>query len=502
MYGRTRRQPMLYPATLGQDRGRATQEIGRILMSGPKRSQAVDAEIQKATGGNSALAQALMAKDPNMKRADRMAMMASDTSPVQHPLQGMARLLQGYGARTLRNEAETQATETADRQNEAIQSLGIALPENFGDLPQGMQSAYLASALQGPEKDPLVEVYDEATGGMRFVRQSQAEGMLASGPEAADAGPLKEVWDPQQGAMVYLPESQAVGMRASAPEVGGGPEYEYSDPYQDEAGNWVQDKTLDGLIVDQVAVEGRTVMPESTGPDPTELRGWSNDFDKDVAPFVEQASAYQRLENIFDNKQTAGAEYIQAARQNAKFTDAIVPEDQQAAADIALIFAFMKTIDPGSTVREGEFATAQNAGNLSERLKAQYNSLLRGGGRLTDEQRQGILIQANRAYGQAQADFKSVRSRYEDRMSRLDMDPSLITYDLYQPRFGFNDAPRETPQPVSQNTGDGITTPTATLGAQQFTFEGETFTREELETFAREENINIDQLLEMVKPVK
>jgi hypothetical protein len=49
-----------------------------------------------------------------------------------------------------------------------------------------------------------------------------------------------------------------------------------------------------------------------------------------------------------------------------------------AAGDISLIFAFMKMLDPGSTVREGEFATAQNSGSVNENIWATYNKAITG----------------------------------------------------------------------------------------------------------------------------
>jgi len=33
----------------------------------------------------------------------------------------------------------------------------------------------------------------------------------------------------------------------------------------------------------------------------------------------------------------------------------------------------MKILDPGSVVREGEFATAQNSAGIPERIRAKYN---------------------------------------------------------------------------------------------------------------------------------
>jgi hypothetical protein len=64
-----------------------------------------------------------------------------------------------------------------------------------------------------------------------------------------------------------------------------------------------------------------------------------------------------------------------------------------AAGDLALIFNYMKILDPGSVVREGEFATAQNAAGIPDRIRAQYNQVLNGQ-RLAETQRADFLNQA------------------------------------------------------------------------------------------------------------
>ena len=53
----------------------------------------------------------------------------------------------------------------------------------------------------------------------------------------------------------------------------------------------------------------------------------------------------------------------------------------------------MKVLDPGSTVREGEFANAQNSGSVPQRIRAIYNSVVEGT-RLTETQRQDFLTRA------------------------------------------------------------------------------------------------------------
>jgi hypothetical protein len=71
--------------------------------------------------------------------------------------------------------------------------------------------------------------------------------------------------------------------------------------------------------------------------------------------------------------------------------------DEEAAADLALVFNFMKMQDPGSTVNTGEFSNAQNAAGVPDRLRNIYNNLLTGG-RLNPTQRKAFAGQAKNLY--------------------------------------------------------------------------------------------------------
>jgi hypothetical protein len=92
-----------------------------------------------------------------------------------------------------------------------------------------------------------------------------------------------------------------------------------------------------------------------------------------------------------DEYTKANKEYEQALYGYGKVVSAA--KDPSPAGDIALIFGFMKTLDPGSTVREGEFATAQQAGGVPERIVALYNQVI-DGTRLTESQRADFIAQA------------------------------------------------------------------------------------------------------------
>ena len=86
-------------------------------------------------------------------------------------------------------------------------------------------------------------------------------------------------------------------------------------------------------------------------------------------------------------------------------------QDASAAGDLALIFNYMKLLDPGSVVRESEFATAQNAAGVPERLRSQYNRVL-SGERLSDNQRGDFVDRSHRLYEGAQTDYNAVIDEY------------------------------------------------------------------------------------------
>lgn len=103
----------------------------------------------------------------------------------------------------------------------------------------------------------------------------------------------------------------------------------------------------------------------------------------------------------------------------------ILSTDATAAGDLALIFNYMKMLDPGSVVREGEFATAQNSAGIPERIRAQYNRV-RSGERLTEITRADFLQQAKNLYetgadsqSYLEAEYKTYAEEYGFKPSRI-----------------------------------------------------------------------------------
>jgi len=116
-----------------------------------------------------------------------------------------------------------------------------------------------------------------------------------------------------------------------------------------------------------------------------------------------------------------------------------------AAGDIALIYAYMKILDPTSVVREGEFATAQNAAGVPDKVRNMFNKTLNGE-RLQDDQRQDIVSQSGKIYTQQSDIQNKLTQRYTDMSKRYNLRPDNVVGDLSMPsQNGSQPSPRYSP---------------------------------------------------------
>ena len=94
----------------------------------------------------------------------------------------------------------------------------------------------------------------------------------------------------------------------------------------------------------------------------------------------------------------------------------------------------MKILDPGSVVREGEFATAQNATGVPEQIRNKYNQI-KEGERLGAKQRQDFLDQARNAYDAEQVNQRQLDVKYTEIAKTYGFDPSrvLLPFEAQDP---------------------------------------------------------------------
>lgn len=118
---------------------------------------------------------------------------------------------------------------------------------------------------------------------------------------------------------------------------------------------------------------------------------------KETTDFKKVRDANDRIETIY-------SQYLKPNKEGK----VVIPKGEtkdsaqarQAAGDIGLIFNYMKMLDPGSTVREGEFATAANATGVDGKVINLYNKIA-SGERLTPEQRGAYYKQSKGLYDKA-----------------------------------------------------------------------------------------------------
>lgn len=146
--------------------------------------------------------------------------------------------------------------------------------------------------------------------------------------------------------------------------------------------------------------------------------GLRTEFDRATASYREAQSGYRK---------------VQAAA-----------SEDSGIGDVAMIFGFMKTIDPDSTVREGEAATVQNTGSIPDRVVGLYNRALNGE-RLTPKQRQEIVSAADSQFQTYEQGYQSRVSDFVGMAEQYGLTPQNIVGESRAPR-GERPAPRSTPR--------------------------------------------------------
>ena len=194
-------------------------------------------------------------------------------------------------------------------------------------------------------------------------------------------------------------------------------------------------KTLFELKALQDPATGAFKSPKEAA---TAIAKFSDQFNQRIGTAVSTQDAWRR---------------IQAAQANA-------------AGDLSLIFSYMKMLDPGSTVREGEFANAQNATGVPEMVKNWWNRML-SGERLGKDQRAQFLSQAKSLYVAASKKVGEEKAYFTKIAKHFKVDPELIVggknfgdSGQAQPSQGktdfnalFGKGAQQSPPPATDNLG-------------------------------------------------
>lgn len=149
-------------------------------------------------------------------------------------------------------------------------------------------------------------------------------------------------------------------------------------------------------------------------------------------------NAKPREDNSFKHESDLRGEFTKGSKEFNDVTSSFARmnasmQQQTPASDIALIFQFMKMLDPQSVVREGEFATAEQTAGLPQYVVNLYNRAV-DGKRLSPEQRNEFFRQATNIYENAIFNQNRFVDRYTQLAGQYGVSPDRVIYDYQYPR--------------------------------------------------------------------
>ena len=154
------------------------------------------------------------------------------------------------------------------------------------------------------------------------------------------------------------------------------------------------------------------------------------DPEKAFSNEVELMKAYRTEPAVQAYNQLAGHYNTMLSAYNTTQTDPI----SQGAGDVAMVYSYMKMLDPGSTVMQGEQATAQNTSGVPDQIRNVYNTVISGAG-LTPTQRQAFLTQAGGMLQVRSEPLASVNEQYSGTAQRGGVRPNFLITPPPVPSF-------------------------------------------------------------------
>jgi hypothetical protein len=323
--------------------------------------------------------------------------------------------LLGLGAGLLANSGPKTAAER------------VGLMQSVGQGIQGAQGAY-QGALQGAMGQRMAE-QQHALGGAELAQRTMAlqqAGQQAQirksimdkhgQPPAGDANAMASWIDQVTPDLIRHGLTEDLGRLSEVRKSIGA-------QGQKEPGTWITVPGPDGKPM------ARYITASQAGPQGVQ------EYEKPTrdagATLLDEQRMFTRAQQLDGDYRTT-TKSIQAAADQFR-TMVAMAEGAKAGspqAQIGLIFSYMKTLDPGSVVRESEYATASNAAGVPERVRNQYNKVL-DGTFLTPEQVDGFLAAGRGSAAQWRRQQDLHRKTFGQRAQRWGISPDDVTIDFF-----------------------------------------------------------------------
>lgn len=176
--------------------------------------------------------------------------------------------------------------------------------------------------------------------------------------------------------------------------------------------------TMFGIMNDPQKLSTIQPVPDSMASEPDTEKAYEDYLDRQSNESQARTKAGQQgIQNTQDIRKELTAhpvskdtfvinpayDKVKGAFQNKKPT---------AASDMSGIFAYMKMLDPGSTVRESEYENAAKAGSFGDLVQNTFTKV-KSGEMLTPSQRANFAKEARRIYNDQVANQNTVNKQYE-----------------------------------------------------------------------------------------
>jgi hypothetical protein len=167
---------------------------------------------------------------------------------------------------------------------------------------------------------------------------------------------------------------------------------------------------------------------EVTWPSQTEIEKYRESMGGKQPAAMKQEEIFKEEDKLRGDylSQSKNFQVVQSAWNNLKGK----LKDPTGASDMSMIFAYMKLLDPTSTVREGEYATASNVGTIPQTIFGKYNKAIEGRGFLDPKVRESFIKEAKGMYENALDSHKQVVEQTKQLAKQYNLNPERVTIDL------------------------------------------------------------------------
>jgi hypothetical protein len=272
------------------------------------------------------------------------------------------------------------------------------------EQPKSMQLGKVSTGLISPEQEKEIQSKFEPYGIPSVLEKTPPKTLLSI-----------EKAQPKEEVKIQMPESGDVDTEEQAQQMA------YRDIPGFKQGKYTQEVDENGIPFFRVEPREKMSRSEIAAEQKAEAEarkatdtGVNFETEKKLRDeYVGQTKDFKTIQSAWRSIKTSGGE-------------------PSAAGDMSLIFGYMKLLDPGSTVREGEYANAQNAGGVPDRVVASYNKLLNGQ-ILSDSQRKDFLGQAKKQYDSRRDEYGELKKSYTSLAKEYGLEPKRVVVEFDMP---------------------------------------------------------------------